>query len=556
MLMGKTVWTKWDVFARLWTKGGTSMKVFPLSIIFFLAIQTCSVHAQGLQVNSHTHPIGQQSLKPQSFEHYAFFDINNISAPIFNNGKMHYFIQTGPGFEWPKGSGMYAVYSSGLWLAAKVGDTVRAAISEYWPVFQPGSINYSTGLPRDPDDSTFRVYEIERFDTTSWDYRHWPGSMGAPVKGNGKPLLLGEQTLWCVYNDAHYNDRIYPPDKPLGVEVQQTVFGFDNLGGLFKNLMIIHCLIINKSVNTLDSMYFAFWSDPELGAYDDNVVGSDSSLSLWFAYNETDFDPEYGAHPPAVGYVTLQGPRIESPGDSAVFMGQHIGGYTNLPMTAFPSWPNTPLNPDNALEIFLYMKGYWPYGSPFTYGGTGRDPLAPPTRFMFSGEPETGTGWLGTATHRHSFGCSGPFTMSPGDTQEVVMGILVSRGSSNTNSVTKLKNETRALHYVYEETLHKLFAPPGPPPPPEIPELYRLSYNFPNPFNPGTEIQFDLPRDEQVTLAVYNTLGQRVAVLASGFHPAGSYTVRWEPGSAASGVYFYQLDAGRYVKTRKMVLLK
>ena len=499
---------------------------------------------------------GSVPSSPQSFEHYAFFDINNISANVWNTGMMHNKPEFSAGFEWPKGSGMYAVYSSGLWLAAKVQDTVRAAINEYRPTFQPGSINDSTGLPRDPNDSTFRVYKIERFDTTSWDYQHWPSSMGAPIRGDGKPRLIGDQTLWCVFNDAHFNSRLYPPPKPLGVEVQQTVFGFDVLGGVFKNLMIVRYLIINKSLSTLDSMYFAYWSDPELGYYGDNIVGSDSALSLWFAYNETDFDEEYGAHPPAVGYVTLQGPHIESPGDSAMVMGLQVPDYKNLPMTAFISWPNTPLNPDNALEIFLYMKGYWPYASPITYGGTGRDPLAPPTRFMFSGEPEAGTGWLGTASHRHSFGCSGPFTMAPGDTQEVVTAIFVSRGSSNTNGVTKLKNETRALHYIYRDTLYKLFAPPGPPPLPEIPELYRLSQNFPNPFNPGTEIQFDLPRDEQVTLAVYNTLGQRVAVLASGFHPAGTYAVRWEPGSAASGVYFYQLDAGRYVKTRRMILLK
>jgi len=51
-------------------------------------------------------------------------------------------------------------------------------------------------------------------------------------------------------------------------------------------------------------------------------------------------------------------------------------------------------------------------------------------------------------------------------------------------------------------------------------------------------------------------LGQRVAMLASGFYEAGRYSVRWEPGSAATGMYFYRLEAGRYVKSRRMLFLK
>jgi hypothetical protein len=147
--------------------------------------------------------------------------------------------------------------------------------------------------------------------------------------------------------------------------------------------------------------------------------------------------------------------------------------------------------------------------------------------------------------------------MAPGDTQEVVVGVLVSRGESNTNSVTKLRTEARELLSVYRAALYELFDyPAGQAPPPEIPNLYHLSQNFPNPFNPATEIRFGLPIDENIVLAVYNILGQRVATLASGFHSAGTYTVRWEPESSASGVYIYHLEAGRYVRNRRMLFLK
>ena len=65
-----------------------------------------------------------------------------------------------------------------------------------------------------------------------------------------------------------------------------------------------------------------------------------------------------------------------------------------------------------------------------------------------------------------------------------------------------------------------------------------------------------LPIDAQVSLTINNVLGQRVAVMASGRYPAGSYTVRWEPATAASGIYFYQLNTGRYISSRRMTLLK
>jgi hypothetical protein len=80
--------------------------------------------------------------------------------------------------------------------------------------------------------------------------------------------------------------------------------------------------------------------------------------------------------------------------------------------------------------------------------------------------------------------------------------------------------------------------------------------NYPNPFNPRTEIQFGLPIDANIVLAVYDILGQRIATLASGFYTAGTYTVKWEPESAATGVYVYQLEAGRYVKSRRMLLVR
>ena len=89
-----------------------------------------------------------------------------------------------------------------------------------------------------------------------------------------------------------------------------------------------------------------------------------------------------------------------------------------------------------------------------------------------------------------------------------------------------------------------------------IPDRYELSQNYPNPFNPETVIRYSLPKAENVSLVVYNLIGEEVAYLINERKPAGSYTVAWDASNLASGIYFYRLQAGDFVQTRKMVLLK
>jgi hypothetical protein len=90
-----------------------------------------------------------------------------------------------------------------------------------------------------------------------------------------------------------------------------------------------------------------------------------------------------------------------------------------------------------------------------------------------------------------------------------------------------------------------------------LPTKFNLVQNYPNPFNPATTIQFDLPRASDVTIEVFNVLGQRVATPVDGEMPAGFHKVSWNSGNQASGVYFYRLTAnGNVIDTKKMMLLK
>ena len=89
-----------------------------------------------------------------------------------------------------------------------------------------------------------------------------------------------------------------------------------------------------------------------------------------------------------------------------------------------------------------------------------------------------------------------------------------------------------------------------------LPRDFALPQNFPNPFNSNTIIRFELPRESFVTLIVYNVLGQEVAALVHENRAAGRYNIRFDGSQLTSGMYFYRLHAGEYVKTEKAVLLR
>jgi len=91
---------------------------------------------------------------------------------------------------------------------------------------------------------------------------------------------------------------------------------------------------------------------------------------------------------------------------------------------------------------------------------------------------------------------------------------------------------------------------------PQSPQQYALEQNFPNPFNPVTIIRYDLPVDSYVKLRVCNVLGQEVRSLVNAFQEAGIKSVSFDAGNLPSGMYFYDLSAGRYTAVKKMILSK
>jgi hypothetical protein len=131
------------------------------------------------------------------------------------------------------------------------------------------------------------------------------------------------------------------------------------------------------------------------------------------------------------------------------------------------------------------------------------------------------------------------------------------------NVVYNTEQTSKATQY---QSFNLGIAAPGPPPSSDKRRFsninndniteYKLYDNFPNPFNPSTEIYYQIPSDGNVKLKVYNIMGQEVMTLVNGFKEKGMYNVSFNAGSLTSGVYIYKLEAGNYVQVKKMILTK
>jgi hypothetical protein len=271
--------------------------------------------------------------------------------------------------------------------------------------------------------------------------------------------------------------------------------------------------------------------------------------------------------------MLVQGPII--PGtvtDSARIGDGWRQGFKNLRMTSsgiqfkhsFGPYPTDPRlgNYQGTLEFYNMMQGLNMDGSSILNPITNE-----PTIWSLSGDPVTGIGWYEGAgwpggplpADRRYHLPSGPFNMAPNDTQEVAIAILIKKGTDNINSIAVLKDYAAQIQHWYDND----FVTDVKENVPSLPAEFSLSQNFPNPFNPVTTIKYTIPavistegRNLKVSLKVYDILGSEVTTLVNKEQPAGSYEVNFDASKLSSGIYFYRLQAGSFIDTKKMVLIK
>ena len=90
----------------------------------------------------------------------------------------------------------------------------------------------------------------------------------------------------------------------------------------------------------------------------------------------------------------------------------------------------------------------------------------------------------------------------------------------------------------------------------QIATTFKLDQNFPNPFNPSTQIRYSLNKDGYVSLTIYSIVGEKISELVNEFQSRGFYNVKFDASNLPSGIYIYKLQAGEFSSTKKMILTK
>lgn len=446
------------------------MKPILAALAFLLLV---AVPARAQQVGTCSPSLGE-----------GYLDINNVRARILNNGNLFYRGEPHV-YNIPKGSSSNAIFAGGIWLGGQVGGALRVAATRYGPYeFWAGPLDEAGNAPADCGryDRIYKVSkrDVARFEesgTASPDLADWPTGLGAPTidaDGNDvnllsqplaarrdrkinlaageRPKFLGDQMLWWVMNDMGNTHNDSDAD-PIGAEVHGLAFAFDAPGDI-GNTTFYKYNIFYKGRVPLTDTYMGIFSDPDMGDFGDDWVGSEPTRGVGYVWNSDNFDgggEGYGTPPPAVGYDFFQGPIVPSPGDVAHVSGREVPNFKNLGMTSFVFYNNgggVTEDPGTAEDYYNYMQARWKDGKPITYGGNGRDFSDTPTKYMFDGDAANcgywtecnsdGAGAKISPGDRRFVLSTGPFTINPGDQQEIVYGIVYGMGTDNFNSVTRM----------------------------------------------------------------------------------------------------------------------
>jgi hypothetical protein len=478
-------------------------------------------------------------LQTDRFGERALLNINNMSMWFTRDGSSAYNpLTSGSGVTFPRSTDQ-VIYKDGLIWGGIVKDgdpqELRVGGQTYEIGTVPGRI-ISKGVAEDPSDPSVRIYRV-RTDYATADlkldaselfgvglsevtdadeedlrlqyaknWREWPAAKGAPFydrDGNGRydpnvdtpsfrdadctatPDVCeanADQVAWYVINDLDVGavQSLYG-SKPIGLEVQNTLWGYartDALGdAIFKKYKVIY-----KGTETapddavIEDMYFAQWSDPDLGDFGDDFAGADTELSLGYVYNSVDSDSHYRTFdlaPPAAGYDFLQGPIVEAEGEEAIFNFRKRSGFRNLPMTSFVFFAAGSAISDPDLGEYVgteqwynLLRGFQPQPDIFNPVDFVNPLNNQPTKFTLDGDPTTTSGWNDgiplPAGDRRIVLDTGPFQMALGDTQEVVIALVAGISTDRLRSVSKLKFNDQFVQEAYDN-FFDVAAPPVAP---------------------------------------------------------------------------------------------
>ena len=331
--------------------------------------------------------------------------------------------------------------------------------------------------------------------------------------------LFGDETLWWVFNDKG-NIHTEFGGAPIGMEVRAQAFAFTSNDEI-NNMTFCNYTLINRGTQTLIDTYFGQWVDPDLGCASDDYVGCDVQRGLGYCYNGDAEDENcsgangYGNQPPAIGIDFFEGPFQDpdfrdNPDTSDIaialleggipYPGLGIGYGDGVGDPAFCVDPeccdnerfgmrkfvyynndNNPVNgnPDLAIEVYNYLKGFWRNGQRMTFGGAGTNAGGTPTDYMFPGDTDPlgwATGGIELSTDwteegvgnqpddRRFIQSAGPFILEPGEFNNITVGVVWARALSGgpLESVKELQRADDKAQSLFDNCFRILNGPVAP----------------------------------------------------------------------------------------------
>ncbi len=471
-----------------------------------------------------SHSLNKSLISGKNGDSYRMF-INNINLPLNDKGKIA-AVNIPPKEQGSGGKfgGKDFLFSSGFYLSGYTNEKLWAFGNASSSLIE----NTVSGTVASPNDTRAQIYVLNKEDEpfgNSWQAWQDAVALGAdfydgdndgqynPIDKNGngqwdpdedRPDLIGDETVWCVYNDGQPGAQRtnFQGVEPQGVEIRQTLCGFASKGAL-GNIIFVRYRIKNTGLkaDTLNNVILGVWADPDIGGtagYQDDLVGVDVPRNAGYVYNDWHApDGGYGSNPPCFMIDFFSGPisyipgqtftdtdsngvyseGIDIPLDTAYSeRGQFIGvkkypGAKNLGISSFVHYQQsdpTLGDPINEIEARNYMLGLDKLGNPVdpctwplskVLGGVNCSTID--NKFWYSGDPVTQTGWINTKpTDQRMMQNTGPFKLIKDQELEIVVAYIIGQGKDALSSITEARRIDDGAQFIFDNN----FAAPSPPP--------------------------------------------------------------------------------------------
>ena len=410
-------------------------------------------------------------------------DYNNVSGLLLDEGLLFNDPISGQAaYEVPKGGGVNAIYAASFWFAAMMPNgMLKTACVRYntGRDFFSGPIS-STGMYTDPAYIT--AYSSSIWTVTKQEVNNhiqnylqvgyitpssilnWPGNgiatLGvvenlAPfVDVNGDniyepaagdhPNIRGDKASYIIINDlaaVHTESN----GDPLGIEVHVMAYQYA-ASNYIDSTTFLTARVFNRGNFSFTNFKMGMYIDADLGSYNDDYYGCDSTKNLIYTYNGGNFDGTingYGTNPPCIGFVSLNHPMK---------VAGFYGGGANFPHT----------DPMTATHYWNYLNGRWADGSQWFYGGMGYTgsigATTNPTSYIMSGNPYTGVGWSeitnsNTPGDRRMFMALDSINLNPNQEECFDFAIIYNRQGNNLENVQGVIDIADSVRQFFEAQL-------------------------------------------------------------------------------------------------------